>query len=85
MDHLLNSFIESLRGRQCVSLQTLLKIAETKEVLLQWEQEVAMISSQSVRGQRLECITSALAVASAQIDRAEESILEAFCLVGFQK
>lgn len=80
MNSSLSDFCDVVRGRECYALEALLKIAETKDAILNWERESRLVSSQNNGDERPNSIATTLAVALAQVDQAEEAILDAFCL-----
>ena len=78
MNHALLYFSSALRGGRNTALDALLKIAEAKNTMLIWQEEVAAAQSQS----ELDADPRFIAInfALAQVDRAEESVLNAFCI-----
>jgi len=80
MNRALMDFCETVKGGQGSALEALLKIAETKDAMLHWEREITLIPAQDEQVDDSECIATALSLALAQVDRAEETILDAFCL-----
>jgi len=80
MNRELFDFCDTVKGRQSSALEALLKIAETKDAMLHWERELILIPVQDEHDEGSKSIVTALALALAQVDRAEETILDAFCL-----
>jgi len=80
MNRTLMDFCDTVRDRPSGALDTLLKIAETKDALLIWEQAFTLMISKDDRFEEPSCIASALALALEHVEQAEESILDAFCL-----
>jgi hypothetical protein len=80
VNHALKDFCDSLRVQPSSALEALLKIAETKEAMLRWEREATSVSSQDDLDEGPESTSTALELALAYVDRAEETILDAFCL-----
>lgn len=78
MNHGLLHFSSAVREGQSNALVALLKIADAKNTMLVWQEEVALAHSQVDLDvdQKFIAITNALAL----VDRAEESVLDAFCL-----
>ncbi len=77
MNHALLHFSSALRGGRSTALDALFKIAEAKNTMLIWQAEVAAAQSQSEHDADPRFI--AINFALAQVDRAEESVLSAFC------
>lgn len=73
-------FCDTVKDRPSRPLETLLKIAETKDALLNWEQAIALLPEQDSHDDVVESIATAIEIARGHIDRAEETILDAFCL-----
>jgi hypothetical protein len=76
MNQTLLHFSSALRSGQNNALDALLKIAEAKNTMLIWQEEVAAAKSQGVLDVDPRFI--AINFALAQVDRAEESVLAAF-------
>ena len=80
MNSSLSDFCDAVHGRECHALEALLKIAETKEAILNWERESKLMASQNSGDEWPNFIATTLAAALSQVDQAEETILDAFCL-----
>jgi len=78
MNHALLHFSSALRGGRNNALDALLKIAEAKNTILIWQEEAAAAKSQG--GLDADSRFIAINFALAQVDRAEESVLAAFCI-----
>lgn len=78
MSQVLNDFCASLRDNPSCALDALLKIAEAKQAILDWKQEVSTTIAKDVHERNLKFI--AVEHAMSLDDSAEESILDAFCL-----
>ena len=74
----LNDFCASLRDNPSCALDALLKIAEAKQAILDWKQELSTTHAKDVHERNLKFI--AVEHAMSLVDSAEESILDAFCL-----
>jgi hypothetical protein len=80
MNSSLSDFCDDVRNRPCHALEALLKIAETKEAIFNWERESNLITSQGSCDECPSSLATTLALALEQVDQAEETILDAFCL-----
>jgi hypothetical protein len=80
MNSSLSDFCDSLRSRPSNAIEALLKIAETKDAILNWEREFTSIASQDSSDEWLSPIATTIALALSHVDQAEETILDAFCL-----
>ena len=80
MNSSLLDFCDAVRGSECHALEALLKIAEAKDAILNWERESKLMSSHNSGDGWPNVIATTLTVALAQVDQAEETILDAFCL-----
>ena len=78
MSQALNEFCASRRNNPSFALNSLLKIAEAKQAILDWKQEVANTRAKDGNERDLKFI--AVEHAMSLVDSAEESILDAFCL-----
>ncbi len=78
MTQALQDFCSVVRLKQSHALEALLKIAETKDAMLHWKQEIVSVLEE--REAKDDPRHVAIALALAQVDQAEETILDAFCL-----
>ncbi len=80
MNSTLSDFCDAVRSRQCHAIEAILKIAEAKDAILNWEREFTLMASQNSSDEWPSSIATTLALALSQVDQAEETILDAFCL-----
>ena len=78
MSQLLNEFCASLREDPSCALNALLKIAEAKQAILDWKQELSTTLGKDCHETDRQLIT--VEQAMLLVDSAEEAILDAFCL-----
>ena len=80
MNSSLSDFCDAVRSRPGTAFEALLKIAEAKGAILNWEREFTLLASPDSNDEWSSSIATTLALALVQVDQAEETILNAFCL-----